>query len=85
MKLSALEMLVAAMRSKATDMGIADPNVEFYENDRAAILAAHATGVAFMNMEVEPDVLENSLREYVVLSDGDKAQRGDFAIPLQLC
>lgn len=83
MKLSQLEALCKAMRDAATDVGATDPNVEFYEASRAALMQAACAGTAFLNME--PDLSDNPLSDFMVIMDGDVAKRGDFAIPLRLC
>lgn len=83
MKLIELELLVAAMRKKANEMGVANPNVEFYDHDRDQLLERHAAGCAFLNMEPVDGVIDQ-LHEHVVRTDGSVAKRGDFAIPLKL-
>lgn len=83
MKLSQLEALCMAMRETAQATGATDPNVEFYEASRSALMNAACTGAAFLNME--PDVEGHPLSDFMVLQNGDAAQRGDFAIPMRLC
>lgn len=84
MKLSTLEKLVAAMRQRASDNGVADPNVEFYDSDRHAFITALTSDRVYVNMDVVPGT-ERILREHTVTCDGDAAKRGDYAIPLRLC
>lgn len=84
MKLSDLEKLVAVMRAHAKKMNVEDPNVEFYEDSREALLEAHKKGAVFMNMEPVADAAEK-IGDHVCVTGGDVAKRGDFAIPLKLC
>lgn len=83
MKLSKLEELCKAMRDAANEIGAADPNVEFYEASRVALMQAACAGTSFLNME--PDLDGYPLSDFMVIMDGDVAQRGDFAIPMRLC
>lgn len=77
MKLSALERLVARMRVVADSVGNTDPNVEFY-------LHGQVDCNPFANCEPEPNAADE-ITQHVVIRDGNKAKRGDFAIPLQNC
>lgn len=84
MKLSKLEQLVAAMRDNANRTGVEDPNVEFYEDNKQAMREALERS-PFCNMEVAfggRDMFQ-MIRGSRVVTSGDTAQRGDFAIPLQ--
>lgn len=85
MKLSYLESLVKAMRAHADRNGNEDPNVEFYDDNRAAITEALASGSPFLNMEVVPDITDSGIHQFAMVSDGSAARRGDFAIPVKPC
>lgn len=82
MKLSQLKALVLALEAHAERNGNADPKVEFYDDDRPKFAAAFQAAGPFFNMEVAPDVDVKNVHKYAVLSTGEIATRGDFAIPL---
>lgn len=74
MKLSDLETLVKAMRKRADEHGVANPNVEFYDwsADRQD------------NYDISGE-LHTVLSQHTVVSDGSAAKRGDYSIPLRRC
>ncbi|MDF3881087.1 hypothetical protein [Cupriavidus basilensis] len=80
MKLSALESLVKAMRAKAREMRMMDPNVEFWDADTAI----RTPKGLLRNMEPMADA-ESTLEQHVVETHGSAAQPGDFAIPMRAC
>lgn len=84
MKLSTLEKLVAAMRDNANRTGVEDPNVEFYDDNKQEMRDALERS-PFCNMEVSFGGRDTSqmIRDCRVVTSGDVAQRGDFAIPLK--
>lgn len=73
MLLSDLETLVAAMRKRSNERGIADPNVEFFDAEESSLM--------MVNYTIRSDVADEIQQHEVVVS-GDAANRGDFAIPL---
>lgn len=81
MKLSELQVLMDAMTKKATQMGIADPNIEFWipreETDKSR--TSH-----FDNLEPHPNAAAE-IHDHVVQIGGTAAARGDFAIPMRRC
>lgn len=76
MRLSELQHLIDTMRNKATTMGIADPNVEFWMTAEQA-----KCGNFLRNFQPHPSAAAE-ISDHVVQISGTAAQRGDFAIPL---
>ncbi len=74
MKLSDLETLVKAMRKRADEHGVANPNVEFYD----------WTADRQDNYDISGE-LHTVLSQHTVVSDGSAAKRGDYSIPLRRC
>jgi hypothetical protein len=72
MKLSELENLVRAMRTRAEAKGIADPNVELFDADEHPLAK---------NYTIDTWVA-NDIEQHVVLVSGTAATKGDFALPL---
>lgn len=74
MKLSDLETLVKAMRKRADEHGVANPNVEFYDwwAERQD------------NYDISEE-LHTVLGQHTVVADGTAAKRGDYSIPLRRC
>lgn len=74
MKLSDLETLVKAMRKRADEHGVANPNVEFYD-----WVPARQD-----NYDISGE-LHTVLAQHTVVVDGSAAKRGDYSIPLRRC
>ncbi len=82
MKLSQLEMLVKAMREQAARSNVEDPNVEFYCFRQTAVRFLDTPNV-FMRLEPEADTA-STIKQHMTHTTTELAQRGDFAIPLEL-
>lgn len=83
MKLSQLESLVKAMRKQAKASKIADPNVQFYDDDRSDLAEAVKSGKPFIDMDII-DNIEQDLNSFVVCVGAVGVTTGDFHIPLAI-
>lgn len=82
MKLSQLEALVAKMRRCATAMNIQDPNVTFWEDDRAKLEQAIEDKPVFITFDFPNEVANLPASGHVCPVDMDDVKRGDFSIPI---
>lgn len=95
MKLSKLEALVKLMRDHATNNGVEDPNVEFYDGFSRAELEIVTKSSTFIEMELKESLLvPGEINNHVcfgvknvdlAIMKGQRiVQKGDYHLPLYL-
>jgi hypothetical protein len=84
MKLSAILRFLSDAQKQAADMGNPDPEVTFWDDNRAHLCAVANSKAVFVNMTIRADVADLDIGNHIVRVDHGDARRGDVSIPVSV-
>lgn len=86
MKLSQLEALVTELRACAKANNVDNPEVIFWESNRAALTKALSANPVFLNLDIDPSVFNAPVKDHACVfeSEEQNTKRGDYHLPIRV-
>ena len=84
MKLSAILRLLSDAQAQALAMGNTDPDVTFWDDNRAHLCAVANSKAVFVNMSIRDDVADLDIGNHIIRTTKGNATRGDLSLPVSV-